>query len=278
MNVRVTYVAPATRSYLRSGVAIAATVAGLVTSAVAVPAFAHADAAATVKAKTQRMSAATLQSQQAGWYNVGDRLTLVCSARGQAVKGFFSPNISGGWDNLWYRTSDGHFVADVDIETGTLNSVAPDCGAAAAPAPASAPAPATAGGRTEGATTQSNPLGDFVGYCTWGAQEKVHSNAGYYISALTGSADQWDDQARAAGWSVVLDAQPRSIVVFDRSLVGGVGHVAWVDSVNGRDVSITEMNYGQGATAANGYRTVGFNQWHTRHVADVPGMSYILIP
>ena len=256
---------------------VATTIAGLI--ALALPVTADADAAATVRAKTQRMSAPTLQSTQSGWYNAGTRITLVCASRGQAVKGFFSPYIPGGWDNLWYKTSDGHFVADVDIETGTLNAVVRDCGQPPAPAARPAPAqPAPAGGRTKGGTTQQNPLHAFVGYCTWGAQEKVRANAGYYISALTGSADQWDDQARAAGWKVVADAQPRSIVVFDRSLVGGIGHVAWVDAVNGRNVSITEMNYGRGATAANGYRTVGFNKFSTRTVTDVPGMSYILIP
>jgi murein DD-endopeptidase MepM/ murein hydrolase activator NlpD len=89
---------------------------------------ANAEATGTVKARTQRMSDANLNSQQAGWYNPGDKLTLVCAKRGEAVKGFFSFNIpNGGWDNLWYRTSDDNYVADVDIETGTLNVVAPDC-------------------------------------------------------------------------------------------------------------------------------------------------------
>lgn len=89
---------------------------------------ATADASATVKARTQKMSGPNLNSRQNGWYNVGDRLTLVCSERGQKVKGFFSFNIPGGWDDLWYKTSDGSYVADVDIETGTLNVVAPACG------------------------------------------------------------------------------------------------------------------------------------------------------
>ena len=54
------------------------------------------------------------------------------------MKGYFSFNIpNGGWDSLWYKISDGGFVADVDIETGTLDVVAPDCsGNASAPAPA----------------------------------------------------------------------------------------------------------------------------------------------
>lgn len=103
-----------------------------------------ADSSATVKARTQRMSAANLNSTQNGWYNPGDRVALVCSTRGQAVKGYFSFNIpNGGWDNLWYRTSDGSYVADVDIETGTLNVVASDC---STPPPASNPPAQTGGG------------------------------------------------------------------------------------------------------------------------------------
>jgi hypothetical protein len=87
-----------------------------------------ADTSASVAGHTQRMTNPNLASQQDGWYEQGQSVTLVCSARGQAVQGVFSFNIPGGWDDLWYRTSDGHYVADVDIETGTLNVVAPDCG------------------------------------------------------------------------------------------------------------------------------------------------------
>ena len=98
--------------------------------------IASADPSGTVKAKTQRMADANLGSQQNGWYNAGDQLTLVCAKRGQAVKGFFSFNIpNGGWDDLWYKTTDGNYVADVDIETGTLGVVAPDCGGQAPPPP-----------------------------------------------------------------------------------------------------------------------------------------------
>jgi hypothetical protein len=59
------------------------------------------------------------------------------------VKGFFSFNIPGGWDNLWYKTSDGNFVADVDIETGTLKDVTQDCGVGGGPAPAPVAAPSS---------------------------------------------------------------------------------------------------------------------------------------
>ena len=132
--------------------------------------------------------------------------------------------------------------------------------------------------RTKGATIDHNPLGDYEGYCTWGAQEQIHDHTGYYVKALTGSAENWAYQAEAAGWTVVGVAQPHSIAVFSSSLVGGVGHVAWVDAVNGRDITITEMNTGFGATVASGYHTTGFHEFDTRTVEDVPGISYILIP
>ena len=132
--------------------------------------------------------------------------------------------------------------------------------------------------RTKGATIDHNPLGDYEGYCTWGAQEQIHDHTGYYVKALTGNAENCAYQAEAAGWTVVGEAQPHSIAVFSSSIVGGVGHVAWVDAVNGRDITITEMNTGFGATVANGYHATGFHEFDTRTVEDVPGISYILIP
>lgn len=119
---------------------------------------AKADAVGTAATQTQRMSEPHLNSRQDGWYNPGDKLTLVCSVRGQAVQGHFSFNIPGGWDNLWYRTSDGHYVADVDIETGTLDVVAPDCGTVNQPPPA--PIGQTVQGQI--ACTNSSPVGVWI--------------------------------------------------------------------------------------------------------------------
>jgi surface antigen len=76
----------------------------------------------------------------------------------------------------------------------------------------------------------------------------------------------------------VGDAQPHSVAVFSSSLVGGVGHVAWVDAVSGRAITITEMNSGYGATAANGYHTSGFHEFDSPTLEAAPGISYILIP
>lgn len=132
--------------------------------------------------------------------------------------------------------------------------------------------------RTQGLTTDHNPFSGYEGYCTWGAQELIHDHTGYYIKALTGNAESWAGQAAAGGWTVVGDPQPHSIAVFSTALVGGVGHVAWVDTVYGNNMTITEMNTGFGGTAADAYRTTGFNQFDTRSTKAIPGISYILIP
>lgn len=113
-----------------------------VTAGVAPAAPANADTTATVKAATtQRMKGPSLKSGQDGVYKAGQVLTLVCHTTGEPVKGFFSFNIpNGGWDNLWYKTGDGSYVADVDIETHTLNALGPECDKGGQQAPPAPPA------------------------------------------------------------------------------------------------------------------------------------------
>lgn len=82
---------------------------------------------ATVMARTQRMADASLTSGQNGWYEKGASLGLDCYKRGQAVKGYFSSSFPGGWDDLWYRTTDGSFVADIDIETRSTAPITGPC-------------------------------------------------------------------------------------------------------------------------------------------------------
>lgn len=81
----------------------------------------------TVMATTQRMSDATLNSQQNGWYQKGSKPALTCYKRGQAVRGYYSSSFPNGLDDLWYKVSDGYFIADVDMNTGSNNPVTPAC-------------------------------------------------------------------------------------------------------------------------------------------------------
>lgn len=210
----------------------------------------------TVGATTQRMTGPSLNTTQVGWYSKGSHLNLQCYERGQSVKGYYSPWIPGGWDNLWYKVSDGYWVADVDINTGSNNPVTPACG--------------TTSGRAKGQTIGYNT--GISGYCTWGALAQWHAATGYY-PYISGDAKDWASSARSHGWTVVADAQPRSIVVFQPYVQGayGLGHVAWVTGTERRSdglyITIVEMN-----------GTAGFGKWDTRTVKDVVGMSYILAP
>lgn len=84
-------------------------------------------ATGTVMQRTQKMSEPNLTSDQLGWHEKGTVVSLFCFKRGQPVQGHFSFNIPGGWDDLWYKTADGSYIADVDVETGTLEPVTGDC-------------------------------------------------------------------------------------------------------------------------------------------------------
>jgi surface antigen len=135
--------------------------------------------------------------------------------------------------------------------------------AAMGAAPAQADVAATVG-RT---TSVNNAV---PGQCTDGALQKWFQASGSY-PAVTGNAKDWPASARAAGWTVVEDPQPHSLVVYQTGVQGasGIGHVAWVNSTSGASINITEMN-----NAAYG----GVGAWHTGDVKAVPGMSYILLP
>ncbi|HVF13717.1 MAG TPA: CHAP domain-containing protein [Acidimicrobiales bacterium] len=128
----------------------------------------------------------------------------------------------------------------------------------------------TAVARQWGAVAATNTA--VGGQCTWGAKEKFKAATGRY-PAFAGNAHEWDTTARNGGWTVVLDAEVRSIVVFEKGVQGASwanGHVAWVEHVefraDGRWIHIVEMNW------------TGPWQWSQRVVKDVAGMSFILAP
>jgi hypothetical protein len=95
-----------------------------------------------------------------------------------------------GWDNLWYKISDGNFVADADIETGTLDVVAPGCGNGG---PARAPA-ASDGDRVGNALAWAYgtkwPGGTALEFFnTLNGQGKIHTDSNPPAGALVFSSD-----------------------------------------------------------------------------------------
>lgn len=235
--------------------------AGLVAPTVLFATVAHADPVATVKARTQRMSDANLNSRQNGWYNPGDKVTLVCSKRGQAVKGFFSFNIpNGGWDNLWYKTSDNSFVADVDIETGTLKDVTDECGAEPAPAPAGTGAAAPASAKVDAALQRANSM---VGTDAYG-----DIGCGRFVAAAFGVPGIGYDTAlefrnaldREGKINMNFDI-PRGALVFSQSSWDkGAGHI---DIAQGDGTFVSGGVYkGYSGLAGAGHNVQVMNHWN----------------
>lgn len=187
------------------------------------------------------------------------QLTISCVKNGSPVSNSYGTSTL--WDYVYYNGRWG-FVSDQWVWTGTSAPTAPYC---------SSPTPPPSSGRAVGAKRSWNA--GAVGNCTWGAYYQWWRATGYY-PALWGNAKDWAGSARATGWTVVYDAQPRSIVVFQPRVWGAnatYGHVGWVTSVqrraDGLYVTFIEMN-----------ALAGFNRWNYRTVKDVPGMQYILAP
>lgn len=89
----------------------------------ATSAEAYSGTGTVMPSSTQRMTGPHLSNyRQVGTYTKGQRLTLTCYVRGQYVSGYY-----GGPSNLWYRVSDGYYVADIDLNTGSNNPVASAC-------------------------------------------------------------------------------------------------------------------------------------------------------
>lgn len=237
-----------------TAIAVVSMAAGSLT--LALPTSAYASGTGKILASpclNMRTGPSTTSALAGACIPVNTVVTITCTASGQSISGPY------GATTLWDYTSYGGkvgYVSDAWVYTGTAGAVAPTCGSTGTP-------------RSVGQKRYTNS--GAWGNCTWGAYDIWYRTTGYY-PALTGDAMNWDNSARATGWTVVLDAEPRSIVVFEPYVQGAsyVGHVAWVNSVenraDGRYINITEMN------------AKGLNVWSTRTVKDVVGMSYILAP
>ncbi len=107
------------------------------------------------------------------------------------------------------------------------------------------------------------------GQCTWGALSQWHRSTGFYPGGWTGNALVWGGGAARAGYTVSSTPRARSILVMQPGVHGSssAGHVAWVTSVRGNQVTVIEMNALAGA----------FN-YNTRTLSNIGGMRYIYAP
>ena len=165
-----------------------------------------------------------------------------------------------GASYVWDQLTNGAYVSDYWTNTpgqNTWTSSIPRCGTTAVVA-------------TVGRTVSYNEGAS--GQCTWYAIYRFHAYSGYYPNLVApgnnGNAQYWAGNAVYNGWTVTATPRVNSIAVFPpyTNGAGSVGHVAWVTSVSGGQITIAEMNY------------VGWNQVDTRTLTPASTVRYILAP
>ncbi len=133
------------------------------------------------------------------------------------------------------------FIAFNDLESGHLpvgeRVVMPDGRPPIATSRASALLPSSAAGFT----ARYGYNGYDYGYCTWHAANR-RAAAGRPIPANLGHARTWYARAAAAGMAV--GTTPQAGAVLWHANLGGLGHVAYVESINADgSLVVSDMNY-----------------------------------
>ncbi|KAJ1944134.1 hypothetical protein EC988_006063 [Linderina pennispora] len=192
-------------------------------------------------------------------YKKGDDIKLTCQISGETIKG----------NSLWGKTSDGCYVADYYIKTGSSGYVAGRCSGGGS----------SGGGSTGGGSTGMKDDYPYKGncgpvdkwnyfkcQCTSFVAWRINSRLGInfhnrYKGKAWGNAKEWDEAARASG--VKVDGTPKVGAVAQTN-AGPFGHVAWVAKVSGNNVVVEEYN--KGGTERYGTRTVPKNSFNYIHL------------
>ncbi|KAJ1736100.1 hypothetical protein LPJ61_000149 [Coemansia biformis] len=161
-------------------------------------------------------------------YSKGTQVKIDCQAPGTNIFG----------NAIWDKTSDGCYVADYYVKTGSDGYVAKRC---------------SAGG--QGLIGDDYPYKHNCGgvdpwnyykcQCTSFVAWRINKQLGVkfhnqYKGTNWGNANSWDNAARTT--HVPVNAKPvRGCVA--QSNAGRYGHVAWVAKVSGSSVTIEEYNY-----------------------------------
>ncbi|KAJ2806972.1 hypothetical protein H4R21_000661 [Coemansia helicoidea] len=177
-------------------------------------------------------------------YTASDDISLTCQTSGQTVSG----------NSLWDKTTDGCFVADYYLKTGSTGYVVGKCdsggGSSNVPGPMGNDYPYS--GKCSGV----DPWNYYRCQCTSFVAWRINKRLGIAFSnqfkgTNWGNANTWDDAARRTG--VLINSSP-AVGCIAQTNAGSFGHVAWVAKVSGDSVTVEEYNYAH--KEAYGTRTV----------------------
>ncbi|KAI9481852.1 hypothetical protein LPJ78_002184 [Coemansia sp. RSA 989] len=208
-------------------------------------------------------------------YTTEDDVSLKCQASGEDIKG----------NTLWDKTTDGCYISDYYLHTGSNGYVAKKC---------KCPVPPPSNDDNQDDSSQDNdndsssdskvpgPITDDYPYkndcdgvdkwnyykcqCTSFAAWRINERLGvkfhnYYKGPNWGDANTWDDAAKATSVPINSKPVPGCIAQTD---AGKYGHVAWVTKVSGSSVTIEEYNWA--TKEGYGTRTVPKNTFKYIHI------------
>ncbi len=192
----------------------------------------------SVMAATAKMSGPYLTNYaKKGTYAKAAKVKLACYTWGQSISGW------AGTSNLWYRTSDGNYIADTNVNTGSNSAVTAACPRVSL---------ATFVSDTRG-KTWANAAGGFSGECVslvsqylwrvYGIKSGSWGNAVDYRSAGTGG-----NQLKAKGfaWSTNKSFKNGDILVWGSAPYGHIGiyyNGQVYDQNDGRHAPARTANY-----------------------------------
>ncbi|KAJ2002378.1 hypothetical protein GGI04_003362 [Coemansia thaxteri] len=172
-------------------------------------------------------------------YKANDDLSLACQISAENIKG----------NTLWDKTTDGCYVSDYYVKTGSVGYVVGKCDSSGStPSPSDngkIPGPVKDDYPYPGECDGIDPWHYYKCQCTSFVAWRINSRLGvkfnnYYKGPNWGNANTWDDAARKTGVTINSTPVPGCVAQTDS---GSAGHVAWVAKVSGDSVTVEEYNY-----------------------------------
>jgi surface antigen len=191
-------------------------------------------------------------------YQKGDDVKLSCQTTGTSVEG----------TTIWDKTTDGCYVSDYYVKTGTDGFVTDKCGSSK-PAPAKGGIPGPVKDDYPSSYKSSCGKPDRWKYwtcqCTsfvaWRINErldvKFNNN---YKGVHWGDAKGWDEAAKKSGVTINNTPVPGAIAQSSEN----AGHVAWVTKVSDGKVTVEEYNFEE--KEGYGKRTVAKGKFKYIHI------------
>ncbi|KAI9472847.1 CHAP domain-containing protein [Coemansia mojavensis] len=193
-------------------------------------------------------------------YTTKDNIKLTCQTSGQNIKG----------NTLWGKTTDGCYIADYYLHTGSNGYVVKKCGGSKPPSGGGSggkiPGPMTNDYPYRGKCGGVDPWNYYKCQCTSFVAWRINKRLGvkfhnHYKGPNWGNANTWDNAAKQTGVPVNSKPVPGCVA---QTNAGRYGHVAWVTKVSGNSVTVEEYNHG--GTERYGTRTVPKNSFNYIHI------------